>query len=298
MSNVFTQLINDSKFEFNNIATPESIISLNCHSIQTGIGDILFASTLVRNKLIKTPLFINIRVYTDNPYQLTDTYNSFCFKIKLLERLYDSQEITFYSHSDMYYSDWPKHLKSITNFSALNKSFDLTNLIPDDYIIFHTKCRFTSDFNYEGLKHNMKIFCKNFKTNNTIIILGERQMPSNYETTVHKITTIYEELLELNNNNRVLDLSIDNVYDNLNFENFCKDMSIIHNSKTNILVGHGGQFCNSILFGKNAISYLTEGLLGGFPLDIYELEKNNKYIFFDLFKFFNKIKEDCSFCKE
>jgi hypothetical protein len=64
------------------------------------------------------------------------------------------------------------------------------------------------------------------------------------------------------------------------------------------LVGHGGQFCNSILFGKNAISYLTEGLLGGFPLDIYELEKNNKYIFFDLFKFFNKIKEDCSFCKE
>ena len=100
-----------------------------------------------------------------------------------------------------------------------------------EYIIFHTKCRFTSNYNYAILKQHMKIFCKNFKTNYKIIILGERHMPSNVESDIHKMTTIYDELLELKSNNDVLDLSIDNIYDNLNFENYCKDMALIHYAK-------------------------------------------------------------------
>uniref|UniRef100_A0A6C0B1S0 Polysaccharide pyruvyl transferase domain-containing protein n=1 Tax=viral metagenome TaxID=1070528 RepID=A0A6C0B1S0_9ZZZZ len=294
MSNSFIKLINDSKFEFNNITTINNILSLNCHSIQTGIGDILLTSTLVKNDLIKLPLFINIAVYTNNPYNLTDTNNSFSFKIKLLEKLFESGEIVFYYNSDIYYSDWPRYLKSITNFSVLDKNFDLTNFINEEYIIFHTKCRFTSDFNYEKLKHNMRIFCENFKTKYKIIILGEKQMPSNFEANVHKITTIYEELIKLKKNNDVLDLSIDNIYDNLDFENFCKDISIIHNAKTNILVGHGGQFCISILFGKNTIAYFTEHLSDSFKLDFHQLEKSERHVIFDLFKFFDKIKEDLS----
>jgi hypothetical protein len=210
----------------------------------------------------------------------------------LLEKLFDSGEIVFYYDNKIYYSDWPKYLKSINDFSVLNKSFDLNNLINDEYIIFHTKCRFTTEFNYEKLKHNMRAFCENFKTKYKIIILGERQMPSNLEANVHKITTIYEELTELNKNNDVLDLSVDNIYDNLDFENFCKDISIIHNAKTNILVGHGGQVCISILFGKNTIAYFTEHLSDSFELDFRELERNNRHIRFNLFKFLDKIKQD------
>jgi hypothetical protein len=113
-------------------------------------------------------------------------------------------------------------------------------------------------------------------------------MPSNFETNYHKISTIYNELLKLKTNNNVLDLSIDNIYDNLDFDNYCKDISLIYNAKTNILCGHGGQYCNSIMFGNGMIVYTTTQLCGNFNLNLFE--QNNNYVFFDIESFFTKIK--------
>jgi hypothetical protein len=136
----------------------------------------------------------------------------------------------------------------------------------------------------------MQIFCKKFKTNYKIIILGERYMPRNFETDVHQITTIYNELLELKSNNNILDLSVDNIYDNLNFENYCKDISIIHNAKTNILVGHGGQWVNSIIFGKGMIEFTQPILIGKLNTD----KIDNCHIYFDMNSFFQKINAEYS----
>jgi hypothetical protein len=85
--------------------------------------------------------------------------------------------------------------------------------------------------------------------------LGERTINGGVEVQTHKITTIYNELLELKNNNDILDLTKYNIYDNLNFEDYEKDMALIHYAKLNILVGHGGQYCNCFCFGKKTVVY-------------------------------------------
>ena len=65
-------------------------------------------------------------------------------------------------------------------------------------------------------------------------------------------------------------------------------MSIIHNSKTNIIFGHGGQYCNSIIFGNGMIAYTLPELTGNFNLELFEV--NNNYMYFDINSFFEKIK--------
>ena len=100
-------------------------------------------------------------------------------------------------------------------------------------------------------------------------------MPNNSESKAHNITTIYEELLELKNNNEIIDLTSENIYDNLNFDNYIKDMAIIHNAKTNILVGHGGQFCNSIIFGNDLICYSKPILIEHLNINHIHFEFNN-----------------------
>jgi len=65
-------------------------------------------------------------------------------------------------------------------------------------------------------------------------------------------------------------------------------MSIIHNSKTNTIFGHGGQYCNSIIFDNGMIAYTLPELTGNFNLELFEV--NNNYMYFDINSFFEKIK--------
>ena len=71
----------------------------------------------------------------------------------------------------------------------------------------------------------------------------------------HGITTIYDELACLKTNNDVIDLTRKNIYDNLDFNDWEKDISIIHNAECNIGVGEGGQFVNCICFSKYTAFY-------------------------------------------
>ena len=283
--------ITNANFVYNNSITSTQIVSQNGEIIQTGIGDILLIFLLINNKLISGPLYFNLSIIIDNPYTLNNPTNQLEFKLQLLNKICANDKIIFYyDKNTTCTSNWVSKLSNITNFNVMHKYFDLVNPFEQEYIIFHTKCRFTNNFNYSDLKERMQIFCKNFKTNYKIIILGERYMPRNFETDVHQITTIYNELLELKSNNNILDLSVDNIYDNLNFENYCKDMSIIHNAKTNILVGHGGQYCNSIIFGKGMIVFTEPILLGEFNTD----KIDNCHIYFDMNSFFQKINAEYS----
>jgi len=128
--------------------------------------------------------------------------------------------------------------------------------------------------------------------------MGEQIFPTTEEVLWHGITTIYDELLELKNNNDVLDVSIKNIYNNLDYDNYKNDVNLIKNAKTNILVGCGGQFCTCLLFGKGLINYKTTELIDMCPLNLEEMEKDNCYVMLDIFKFFEKIKEEYSFQKE
>ena len=268
-----------------------NIINKNCEIIQVGIGDLLLACLLLKNNIIIKPLYINLNIFINNIYKLNDINNAFEFRLKLLDKIFDKNDIIFYHYQNIIYSNWQTKIQLIQNFSLLQKSFDFKKIYDKDYIIFHTKCRFICSFNYNNLKNKIKEFCRNFKTNHLVIILGERIMPNNFEVNVHKITTIYNELIELkNNNNNVLDLTIDNIYDNLNFENYCNDMSLIHYAKTNIIVGHGGQYCNSLIFGQNIIVYTLNNIYGNFNLDI--LKNENKNIFFKIDLFLNHIQNN------
>jgi hypothetical protein len=99
-------------------------------------------------------------------------------------------------------------------------------------------------------------FCKNFKTDYKIIIWGERIMPSNLETNIHKITTIYDELKQLNTHNNILDLTEENIYDNMNIDDYLKLLNIYNKSKVNIFCGiSGGNLASCICFGNKSICF-------------------------------------------
>lgn len=291
MSNEIIDLVLKSKFKYDDSIKYKDLEEKKSESIQTGIGDILLNILFIENNIKNKPLYINICIYIDNPQLLNNILNSFKFKLKLLETICKNNEIIFYNDKNIKYNCQYK-LNEITNLKLLHKFFKFNNDFNKDfnkeYIIFHTKCRFHGNFNYENLKTNIRSFCKTFKSQYQIVILGERKMPSNHEQICHKITTIYNELIELKNNNDIIDLSVDNIYDNLDFESYCKDMSIIHNAKTNIIFGHGGQYCNSIIFGNGMIVYTLPELTGNFNLNLFE--SNNNHIYFNINSFFEKIK--------
>jgi hypothetical protein len=81
-------------------------------------------------------------------------------------------------------------------------------------------------------------------------LVGERIFKESHEGNIHNIQTIYDELIELNNNNKVIDLTIDEIYNSLNYENYKRDLSIINKAKWNIIIGHGGHLCSSLIFGN------------------------------------------------
>lgn len=127
--------------------------------------------------------------------------------------------------------------------------------IKEEYIIFHTKCRHTKIENYDILKNKIQNFCETYKSKYSIIIMGEQIFPVTEESIGHGITTVYQELKVLEKNNKVFDLSINNIYNNLNYENYYNDVKLIKNAKYNIIFGRGGPLCTSIIFGKSTIFY-------------------------------------------
>ena len=125
-----------------------------------------------------------------------------------------------------------------------------------NYIVFHTKLRLTSHYDYNEIKQTLKDIFSNLKIkhSNKIYLLGEREFEKNYESNYHNIQTIYSELQELHKHNEVKDLTIPEIYNSLNYENYKKDISLINKAKWNIVLGHGGHLCTSLIFG-NCIFY-------------------------------------------
>lgn len=257
-----------------------------------GIGDILFILLAIKNKLITTPFYINLNLFKQRYYGM-NPINQLEFRILLI------LDIVKYNNID------PKMIKFVfsenlnLNLNIPFSLFENYNLKVDDlsenieynsidYIIFHTKCRHTRTENYVLLKENITQFCKNIKSKYKIIILGERIMPRTQETDGLGITTVYNEILELKNNNDIIDKSIENIYSNLDYNNYKNDIKLIQNAKYNICFGLGGQLCTSTIFGKSTIVYCKIDDSLNTPSF-----KNNNFYFKNIEDFFNLIKEKC-----
>lgn len=256
----------------------------------TGIGDILMRLLCIKNNLINKNFHINLN-YFISPYYNMDPINMFEFRIKLILDILKYNniplEIFIFTFSNNYGLNQNLPYGLIQDYNLI---FGDTNETPekDEYIIFHTKCRHTRDENYSLLKQSIKDFCSNNKSKYKIIILGERIFPRTEEVDIHGITTVYDELLELKNNNDIIDKSIENIYSNLDYDNYKKDIKLIQNAKYNICFGLGGQLCTSVIFGKSTIVYCKINDW----LNTNNFKKNNFY-FTNTTDFFSLIKEKC-----
>lgn len=286
MNSYCEDIIKKSKFTFDsNISTSYILNNQKCELIQTGIGDILYIGVLLKNKLINSPLYINVSTFINNPYDFNNPLQNFTFTVDLLNLIYDNNDVIFFYDNYLTYSSWEHKLIEVKDKLILQNKFNFVNLFNKEYIVFHTKCRFSGNFNYSELKHNIYNFCKNFKTKYEIIIWGERIMPHNFETDMHKITTIYEELTQLNNNNNVIDLTEENIYDNLNIENYLKLLNIYNKSKLNIFCGvSGGNLASCICFGTFSICFNNTNIYTHNNIKICETYEN----------FFNSIENICN----
>jgi len=248
----------------------------------TGIGDILLKFASIKFKTTDvTPFNFNLEWFT-RPYYRMNPINQLEFRIKLIRELCESNNIPtdmirfIFSKNPQLH---PISNKNCENMKQLKLDINLstsTKVIDGEYIVFHTKCRHDSNENYKLLKHKITAFCRNYKSIYKIVILGERNFPHTEEVDAHGITQIYNELMNLTNNNEVIDMSIDCIYSNLNYETYAKDIDVIKHATHNISFGVGGAFCNSICFGKSTIVYCRDELI---CFNIETLNNNNVHHF-------------------
>jgi hypothetical protein len=249
-------------------------------SIPVGIGDILFKLAFVQQQLKHKPLYINLDIFITGRIEMNkqslvwfdDVLNAFIFRIKLLSDICENNEnikkedIIFFTtkygiglfekmETNFNYSIL-KNFKLYINPNFFNCSFDnkVINFIKDPFIIIHTKLRLNNNYNYQLIKYNLNNFFKHLYIKNfNIIIMGEKNFENNTpEKKCHNITTIYNEISQLKNlnNDRILDLSVEELYNSLDYDRYKHDICLINKASYNICFGQGGQLCSSLLFGK------------------------------------------------
>lgn len=269
------------------------IINLD-NSPNLGIGDLLLLKNICINNNIDIK-YINISS-SDILRWKCDPSKYLMFIEKFIKFLFPYTIINFGNYVTRNYL-----LDYINN--SFNSCYILANLNPinitleyDDYIIFHTKVRidhFGQKFIDEDIL-KLNDFFNNFKTNKKILILGERELENNIEVNIHKIVSIYNNLLLLKKNNNVIDLSKDNLCSgNFDFNDFMKDIALINKAYLNITFGIGGPFNLCQSFSKNSLCYISNFNDPKFMIyfDYYNKINNNMYR--DIESFVNKIIKLC-----
>lgn len=150
-----------------------------------------------------------------------------------------------------------------------------------NYIIFHTKLRhdeLIDKFNNEILSL-LTIFFKNFKTSKTIILLGERHIGQNLETTIHKTISLYDNLLLLKKNNKIIDLTNDVLTcGNPDFNQFLLEIEIINKALCNITFGIGGPLLICKAFSEQNISFIPFYDISPHKIGIEKIMINNSLV--------------------
>jgi hypothetical protein len=251
-------------------------------SIALGIGDILFKLVNIQENLVIKPVYINLDIfqsgyykhdYTSEPRVWFDNpYNNFIFRINLLNDIIKHSVffskndfifiITNYNSAILHKINTNFNYKKIKKFElSMNPNFytDITisdsiqQFIRNPFIIFHTKLRLNSNFDCNDIKTHLNTFFSRFKIKKfNIILIGEQIFNDTTESKFHGITTIYQELLKLfnYNSNKILDLTKETIYNELDYNMYKTDLYLINKATYNICYGQGGQLCTSLVFGK------------------------------------------------
>jgi hypothetical protein len=259
-----------------------------------GIGDLLINILHLQHNLFHSPIKLNVKAFTSSSSNVwyTNPINALKFRLQLLDDILKNHKflekndvIFFYNDNENYNQDFM--WKNLKNFK-LNSEMNLNDKICDEkYIVFHTKLRLRNNFDYNMIKNQILNFSKNFRTDYTICLLGEQYFPQTSEKKWHGITTIYEELNSLKMNNNVLDLTIPEIYNSLDYDLYKKDISIIKNAEYNVVIGCGGQLCSSMIFGEKTYFFLPNEIM--FENDY--LKNNNIYHYDNIVKLFDDIKK-------
>jgi hypothetical protein len=224
-----------------------------------GIGDLLIVKMIqISNNLDINTININNEIilrYCENYEQKIK------FITQFIEFLFPDTKYCI-NNNPLDFNLINREYKIVNNYiyDSINKSsiINFENKY-SDYIVFHTKMRYDGlidKFDNEILPE-LNIFLENFKTSKKIIILGERNIGQNLETIVHKTKSLYDNLLFLNQNNDVIDLTNDTLTcGNPDFNMFLSDIQLINQALCNITFGIGGPFNICKAFSKNNISFI------------------------------------------
>jgi hypothetical protein len=275
----------------------------NIFSCALGLGDIIRLLSCLKNNFIYGSLHLNLGLFF---VYYTNSINYIEFRLKMIKNIIDSNNIDK-SKIIFYYNELKKPSNGQIRFVDYADCSKIKNLklnfnteqiqenIQEEYIIFHTKSRFHLD--KEKVFQDLKIFerfISTFKSKYKIYIIGERQINRNNTeilTSHDIITQIYNILINLSNNNDVIDQTIYMLVDNLDYDNFVKDIHLIQNAKYNIHFGDGGSMNYSLIFGKhNTIIYNKD-------MDEWDkksLEKENSFIYNNIHEFLNKLQNEVS----
>jgi hypothetical protein len=228
-----------------------------------GIGDILFNILAVQQGIHSKLYALNLSVF--NSELFPNPMNALEMRIALLTDILEHHTtLTPDILQITVCPQWPSvqqriHYNLYNTLHIDMKPSFWESIIPKvnitgEYLVFHTKLRLSNGCNYNRVQRDVAEFCSTFKTDYKIIILGERTFPSTWEGDIHNIQTLYTELLLLKNNNDVIDLSVEEIYNSLDYNEYKKDLLLIKNAKCNICIGQGGQLCSSLMFGRTTYS--------------------------------------------
>lgn len=244
-----------------------------------GIGDLL----IIKMKQISNNLTIE-RININKQLILTNCEN-YDIKINFITRfillLFDNIKIYINNNNiDFHifdnYTITNTYLYNYINHKLINYKNEYS-----DYIIFHTKMRYDGlidKFNNEILS-SLTFYLENFKTSKTIIILGERNIGENLETTLHKTISLYNILLLLKKNNVVIDLTNDVLTcGNPNFNQFLVEIEIINKALCNITFGIGGPLLICKAFSEKNISFIPFYNISIYKNGIDKLMSNNSLV--------------------
>lgn len=247
---------------------------------RVGIGDILITKMIFDEHKIDKQFVIDVPTI-DTHRQGSKQYLEFVEK--LVAKLFGEYSYGSTTKKDEEIFD---NLAYNVKNTDLTKYFDLKDHFDEPYVVFHTKARLDQ---YSKLffdnKDDFKSFLKNVKTNLKIILIGDRELEDNIETSTHNHFTIYEELEYLKEQNNVLDLTEKSLNNTPNWDIFARDLSIINRAKLNVGIGYGGNMVICSAFSSKNCFYVSNSrhpFFNSIP----------EYTYANFQSFLNKIKEE------
>tara|TARA_R110002126_G_scaffold290870_2_gene449279 strand:+ start:738 stop:1508 length:771 start_codon:yes stop_codon:yes gene_type:complete len=219
-----------------------------------GIGDILLTRMIFDTIGIEKEFNI-YKPIIDQYREGSEEYLNFV--IKLSKTLFGENSGKVISHREPLFNNTSYEIGDV----KLSKYFNLKNTLKEPYIVFHTKARFDYQKNSEYFKKNdlpiFTQFLRDFKTDKKIIILGEREISSNYSTSLNNQFLIYKELQLLKNKNKVFDFTTHTLNNKPDWKTFERDMSYIQYADLNVGVGYGGNMVSCFAFSRKICFFLS-----------------------------------------